>query len=185
MTIGDRIKGKRKSQGLSQETLGDMLNVSRQTVYKWETNQSVPELDKLLRIAELFDVSIGWLTTGEEAKTDNTITGRVGQLNQFPVAQNIMEHFHKKGAHYFYYRAVINFLGCIIGIIFCGIFLSAISINLGPLNSLPIQAFILPCFAVLLSVVSLFRGFFWIAIGRKLKKYSQQGFNANVAQDDK
>ena len=43
MTLGERILKKRKECGLSQESLGNKLEVSRQTVYKWETDQAVPE----------------------------------------------------------------------------------------------------------------------------------------------
>ena len=44
MTLGQRIQKKRKEKGLSQEKLGEQLNVSRQTVYKWENDQTIPEL---------------------------------------------------------------------------------------------------------------------------------------------
>ena len=44
MTLGHRIQQKRKEKGLSQEKLGEQLNVSRQTVYKWENDPTIPEL---------------------------------------------------------------------------------------------------------------------------------------------
>ena len=44
MTLGQRIQKKRKEKGLSQEKLGEQLNVSRQTVYKWENDPTIPEL---------------------------------------------------------------------------------------------------------------------------------------------
>ena len=46
-SLGERISIKRKESGLSQEKLGELFNVSRQTVYKWEADLAVPELDKL------------------------------------------------------------------------------------------------------------------------------------------
>ncbi|MDD6833886.1 MAG: helix-turn-helix transcriptional regulator, partial [Solobacterium sp.] len=68
MTLGERIGIKRKESGLSQEKLGELFNVSRQTVYKWEANLAVPELDKLKGMAELFGVSLDYLINGKEEK---------------------------------------------------------------------------------------------------------------------
>ena len=53
MTLGQRIQKKRKEKGLSQEKLGEQLNVSRQTVYKWENDQTIPELFNLIGMAEI------------------------------------------------------------------------------------------------------------------------------------
>lgn len=66
MTLGERILQKRKECGLSQENLGQKLDVSRQTVYKWENDQAVPELNKLILLAEIFHVKVGWLIAEEE-----------------------------------------------------------------------------------------------------------------------
>ena len=57
MNIGDRILELRKSKGYSQEDIANKLNVSRQTVSKWETNQSLPDSDKIVPLCELFDIS--------------------------------------------------------------------------------------------------------------------------------
>ncbi|WP_295583369.1 helix-turn-helix domain-containing protein [uncultured Oscillibacter sp.] len=61
MTIGQRIAQKRKELGLSQEALGDRLEVSRQSIYKWESGVAVPEVEKLIALSRLFGVSVGWL----------------------------------------------------------------------------------------------------------------------------
>lgn len=66
MTIGQRIAQKRKEQGLSQETLGEALGVSRQSVYKWESDSALPEIDKLIAMSRLFGVTVGWLLGVEE-----------------------------------------------------------------------------------------------------------------------
>lgn len=57
MTLGEKIYKLRTQQGLSQETFGEKLGVSRQSVSKWETDQSVPELDKIVAISDFFGVS--------------------------------------------------------------------------------------------------------------------------------
>ena len=61
MTIGQRIAQKRKELGLSQEALGSKLGVSRQSIYKWEADSALPEVDKLIALSRLFGVSVGWL----------------------------------------------------------------------------------------------------------------------------
>lgn len=61
MTTGARIAQKRKALGLSQEALGDQLGVSRQAIYKWESDSALPEIDKLIALSRLFGVSVGWL----------------------------------------------------------------------------------------------------------------------------
>ena len=66
MTIGQRVAQKRKAQGLSQEALGETLGVSRQSVYKWESDSALPEIDKLIALSRLFNVTVGWLLGVEE-----------------------------------------------------------------------------------------------------------------------
>lgn len=65
MTIGQRIAQRRKALGLSQEQLGAQLGVSRQAIYKWESDAALPEIEKLVTLSRLFSVSVGWLL-GEE-----------------------------------------------------------------------------------------------------------------------
>lgn len=65
MTVGQRIAQKRKELGLSQETLGEQLGVSRQAIYKWESDATLPEIEKLIALSRIFGVSVGWLL-GEE-----------------------------------------------------------------------------------------------------------------------
>ncbi len=69
MTIGQRIARMRKERGLSQEALGEQLGVSRQSVYKWESDAALPEIDKLIAMSRLFEVTVGWLLGVEEAAT--------------------------------------------------------------------------------------------------------------------
>ena len=66
MTMGQRIAQKRKEQNLSQEALGEALGVSRQSISKWESDTSLPEIEKLVALSKLFGVSVGWLLGVEE-----------------------------------------------------------------------------------------------------------------------
>lgn len=74
MNIGDRIFELRKKKGMSQEELGNELNVSRQSVSKWEMDQSVPELDKVLAMSELFEVKTDYLLKGEKEDDSKKVT---------------------------------------------------------------------------------------------------------------
>lgn len=65
MTVGERLQQYRKNLGLSQEELGQRLLVSRQTVSQWETDQTMPTLDNLMRLKEVFGVSIDAILSGE------------------------------------------------------------------------------------------------------------------------
>ena len=67
MTTGQRIAQKRKETGLSQEALGGELGVSRQSIYKWESDAALPEIDKLVALSRRFGVTVGWLLGVEEA----------------------------------------------------------------------------------------------------------------------
>ena len=71
MTIGERIAQKRKEQNLSQEALGEALGVSRQSISKWESNNALPEIEKLIAMSRLFSVSVGWLLGVEEAPAED------------------------------------------------------------------------------------------------------------------
>jgi transcriptional regulator with XRE-family HTH domain len=77
MTLGERIQALRKSAGMSQEELGDRLGVARQSVSKWESGATVPELDKLIAMSKLFGVSVGSLLGLEESEgPDHELTQR-------------------------------------------------------------------------------------------------------------
>ena len=66
MTVGQRIAQKRKELGLSQEGLGEKLGVSRQAIYKWESDATLPEIEKLVTLSRIFSVPVGWLLGVEE-----------------------------------------------------------------------------------------------------------------------
>ena len=68
MNLGERIYELRSKAGLSQGELADSLGVSRQAVSKWENNSSVPDLDKLLKMSELFGISLDGLVKGDTAQ---------------------------------------------------------------------------------------------------------------------
>ena len=66
MKIEDKLLKLRKEKRLSQEEVAEKLNVSRQTVSKWETGQSSPDLDKIIPLCELYEISSDELLTGKK-----------------------------------------------------------------------------------------------------------------------
>ena len=73
--LGNKIMKLRKSQALSQEELGEQLNVTRQTVSKWELGETTPEINKLKEMAKIFNVSVDELL--EENESINTFNDKV------------------------------------------------------------------------------------------------------------
>ncbi len=72
MNLGETVFRLRTEKSMSQEELASALDVSRQSVSKWETNASTPELDKLVKIGEIFGVSLDELVFGtKSAATTN------------------------------------------------------------------------------------------------------------------
>ena len=65
MILAEKITEERKKNGWSQEEMAEKLSVSRQAVSKWESAQSTPDLQKVLRLAEIFGVSIDYLLKDE------------------------------------------------------------------------------------------------------------------------
>lgn len=70
MNIANRIQILRKSKGISQEELADKMGVSRQAVSKWESEQSSPDIDKIILLSEYFNVTTDYLLKGTESIAD-------------------------------------------------------------------------------------------------------------------
>ena len=81
MSLGEKLLKLRKKKGLSQEEVADILHVTRQTVSKWETDQSMPDFDKVLPICNLYEINteelfhdeVSTVREGEEVLEENTI----------------------------------------------------------------------------------------------------------------
>ena len=70
MNLGETIYRLRTDKQMSQGELAEMVEVSRQSISKWENNSAVPELEKLIRLSEIFGVSLDELVKGEEKAKD-------------------------------------------------------------------------------------------------------------------
>lgn len=72
MSLGDKLIDLRKKAGLSQEDVADKLGVSRQTVSKWEMDQTIPELIKVKLLSQLYNVSYDYLINESNLSGDIT-----------------------------------------------------------------------------------------------------------------
>ncbi len=85
MEFNKKLYNLRKQKGLSQEELANRLNVSRQTVSKWEVGDSTPDMEKLIAISDLFDISLDELVLdkvparSEETSVSSEIVSEIRQ----------------------------------------------------------------------------------------------------------
>lgn len=70
MSLGERLYELRKKKGLSQEEVAEKLNVTRQSVSKWETDESKPDFDKIVPICELYEISTNELLSGTKEEKE-------------------------------------------------------------------------------------------------------------------
>lgn len=85
MTVGERLMGLRRERGLSQEALGNMIDVTRQTVSKWERGLSVPDSDMLIAISEALETPVSTLlgetVTATEADGLKAVSEKLEVIN--------------------------------------------------------------------------------------------------------
>lgn len=123
MTVGEKIQYYRKRQGLSQEDLGQKLMVSRQTVSLWEMDKTVPSIDNLVRLKDIFGVSVDEILCGGEVEAENAEQ----PLESYTVTYTKDE---AKGLFKYSLRAILR---SFVISIFAFIFLFIASINAGDL----------------------------------------------------
>ena len=80
MKFNEKLIKLRKEMGLSQEELGNKLNVARQTVSKWELGETTPEMDKLIKMSEIFNITL------DELIKDKNNDGNINNTNSQKLA---------------------------------------------------------------------------------------------------
>lgn len=84
MKFGDKLSHLRRKNGLSQEELGEKLNVTRQTISKWELGQSKPDTDKLMEISKLLNVDFNQLANDDIIIQDDLVNNDVNSDDVHP-----------------------------------------------------------------------------------------------------
>ena len=97
MIFAEKLVVLRKKEGFSQEELADKLDVSRQAVYKWETGQSKPDIEKLRVLSKLFDVSIDNLLNDKEDILHKSNETKKIQFGEVFVSDKSMEDIDVEG----------------------------------------------------------------------------------------
>ncbi len=82
MNLGETIYKLRTEKNLSQGDLAELLEVSRQSISKWENNSAVPELEKIVKLSEIFGVSLDVLVKGEERIPETRNTNSVRETEK-------------------------------------------------------------------------------------------------------
>ncbi|SKA64069.1 DNA-binding transcriptional regulator, XRE-family HTH domain [Eubacterium uniforme] len=99
----------RKQKGFSQEELANRLNVSRQTISKWEVGDSTPDMENLVAISELFDVSLDELVLDKEP-ANATETSNKSELYS-DIKEKVLTDTNKKKA-----KKGLKIAGIILGV---------------------------------------------------------------------
>ncbi|MEI8619842.1 helix-turn-helix transcriptional regulator [Pseudoalteromonas sp. B129b] len=87
MILAEKIVRLRKQVGWSQEELAEKMNVSRQSVSKWESTNSIPDLNRIIMLAELFDVSTDFLLRDENEAFDSHDENKKPDIIQISLEQ--------------------------------------------------------------------------------------------------
>lgn len=89
MTLGERIRILRMKHAMSQEELAAKLEVSRQSVSKWETDAATPDLDKLIKLSVLFHLTLDELIRGEPAASELLVSTPQPKLVRWSARQGV------------------------------------------------------------------------------------------------
>lgn len=123
MKFGDKLVELRKKNGYSQEELAEKLGVSRQSVSKWESNNTYPETDKIVQIANIFDCSMDDLINDKISDVDSTL--RKNKNNIKDVWSSLLE-FITSSVSMFSRMSFMSGLKCVLEMVILGFILSLI-----------------------------------------------------------
>jgi transcriptional regulator with XRE-family HTH domain len=130
MNIADRIQNLRKTKGISQEELADKIGVSRQAISKWESEQSTPEIDKVIIMSEFFDVTTDYILKGiENSKQTNE---RILDANVFVIVATVLDFIGLIVACAVWYQEQVP-MALVIGLVFMA--LGCMIFGIGQVNS--------------------------------------------------
>lgn len=118
MAVGEKIQAYRKALGISQEELGQRLLVSRQTISLWEKGQTMPTIDNLIRLKEIFGVSVDEiLDVGNDTDADKTPSEPEPmpyEAHMVSFAKEELREIGKENSKPLYRKAILFLTGCTI-----------------------------------------------------------------------
>jgi transcriptional regulator with XRE-family HTH domain len=109
MEFNERLYNLRKQKGLSQEEVANQLNVSRQTISKWESADSTPDMEKLKLLSQLFEITLDELVLGKAPASTQESFNTSELLNA--LEEKVLATDNKKKA-----RKALKIAGIVIGI---------------------------------------------------------------------
>lgn len=121
MSLGEKLLKLRKKKGLSQEEVADKLYVTRQTISKWETDQSMPDFDKVVPICQLYEISTEELFCDEVESSRCDESGAQEAANVSSSTSALLEYNYKKAL--FTTVAVVLYILSVVVIIFFSVVL--------------------------------------------------------------
>ena len=130
MNIADRIQNLRKLKGISQEELADQVGVSRQAVSKWESEQSVPDIDRVIAMSEYFEVTTDYLLKGIE--NPERTNGKTVNANLFVIVATVLNFIGLIVASAVWYEEQVP-MALVIGLVFMS--LGCMVFGIGMLSS--------------------------------------------------
>lgn len=114
MKIGNQIHQLRKLSGMTQEQMAEKLHVSRQTISKWESGNTLPDLESMVRIGRMFQLSLDDLLLKEDEK--------MTERNEKITLEDLMEiHLHNRRMTLLLVSGLIFLMVSLMGIIFVGV----------------------------------------------------------------
>ena len=143
INLSERIQNLRKEKNLSQEELGEKLEVSRQSVSKWESGLAMPEIEKLIMLSEIFGVTTDYLLKGNEACQSVSSIGNNSEKKEMPSHEIEEIVFDIK------YLTIFSMVGLI------GLLVQLLLIAIRPINN-PTIATILSVFCGALFIIGYF-----------------------------
>ena len=99
MTLGEKIKEERLKKGISQATLGELLQLTQQAVGRWEKNLSEPDTSTLKKLADLFGVSVDYLVGHDEITPEEKAAGaaETKKISITPLEDEMLYLFREVG----------------------------------------------------------------------------------------
>ena len=98
MEFNNKLYELRKQKGFSQEELANRLNVSRQTISKWEVGESTPDMENLVAISELFEISLDELVLNKVPEEADTSAQVVKSEFYSDIKENVLTDENRKKA---------------------------------------------------------------------------------------